>query len=117
MRSIQTAASIDGLYAVLVGVCLFVCAVCGIEGGVQLHLSHEHPALRCVVLAMSEGAKTPAPACTSADEPGEPWRARLVVLNMAGFLCAGILWSKLRAARKNKLMLTDAPRDRISDRR
>ncbi len=78
-----------------------VCTFCGIEGGYQLHLTHEHSALSCLKL----GVPVPvapgdeinpllyqiAPACKEPDERGQPWRFELVLLDMLGFIVFGTI--------------------------
>lgn len=81
--------------------CFLICTFCGIEGGYQLHLSHEHPALSCVALAlpvpMAPGDQIDplpyqvVPPCKEPDAPGQPWRRRLVLLDMLGFVVFGTL--------------------------
>jgi hypothetical protein len=85
---------------VLLAVCIGVCAFCGIEGGFQLHLSHDHPALECVVSYLSDGDSVSAPPCKMPDQNGETWRLRLVALNMLGFVTFGTIALALRETRK-----------------
>ncbi|MGD0476169.1 MAG: hypothetical protein ABSB70_23550 [Candidatus Velthaea sp.] len=81
-------------------VSLLVAMFCAVEGGYQLHLSHEHGALSCIQLdtPMVAGEqiqplpeRVDAPPCKAPDEPGQPWRLKLVLLDMFGFVIFGML--------------------------
>jgi hypothetical protein len=81
-------------------VSLLICAFCGVEGGYQLHLSHDHAALRCIQLGMPMVAgeqidplayQVEPPPCKDPDELGQPWRLKLVLGDMLGFVIFGTL--------------------------
>jgi hypothetical protein len=77
------------------------CTFFGIEGGYQLHLSHDHQALTCLerTLAASAGNQIDGPPsftaapppCREPDEIGQFWRRELVLKDMLGFLIYGML--------------------------
>ena len=79
--------------------CVLLSAFCAIDGGYQLHLSHDHAALSCLDsnIATSAGDQidlgalraAPRP-CTTPDESGQPWRLKLVLRDMLGFLVFGM---------------------------
>jgi hypothetical protein len=67
---------------------------------VQLHLSHDHPALGCVARYLSEGDNSAAPPCKLPDEQGQAWRLRLVELDLFGFVTFGTIGLALVAVRR-----------------
>jgi hypothetical protein len=87
------------LHKAVVAISVFACGFFGIEGGYQLHLSHDHPALRCVELALATSGNqidgplslvTPPP-CREPDVIGQGWRIEFVLDDMLGFLIFGTL--------------------------
>jgi hypothetical protein len=93
-------ASLQPLQAAIFAISVFVSAFCAIDGGYQLHLSHDHSALSCIDLttAMSAGdqidlapLQTAPPVCKTPDEFGQPWRLKLVLRDMLGFVVFGTL--------------------------
>jgi hypothetical protein len=97
---IESIASTKFTYGLLLAACVAICALCGIEGGFQLHLSHDHPALGCVVSYMSQGDNALAPPCRLPDVRGQAWRLRLVELDMLGFVTFGAIGLALVDGRK-----------------
>jgi hypothetical protein len=86
------------LQTAIFAVSFLTCAFLSIEGGYQFHLSHDHSALSCAELAMAVTASDEAmpyavmpPPCKAPDEFGQPWRLKLVMLDMLGFLIFGTL--------------------------
>lgn len=82
-------------------VALVVCTFCAVDGGYQYHLSHDHSALRCVAVALAlnevNGSdpvplQNALPPCNDPDELGQPWRMKLVLRDMVGFLVFGMLF-------------------------
>jgi hypothetical protein len=80
-------------------IALIICTFCAVDGGYQFHLSHDHSALRCVAVAMELSEvngtdpiplQSALPACNDPDELGQPWRIKLVLRDMVGFLIFGI---------------------------
>jgi len=79
---------------------ILACVFCGVAGGYQFHLSHDHAALSCIQLSvpMTAGEQMDPqvfaidpPPCKAPDEPGQPWRLKLVLLDMLGFVLFGTL--------------------------
>jgi hypothetical protein len=62
-----------------------------VEGGSQLHLSHNYPALECVASYVSEGDNSSVPPGKLPDRIGEARRLRLVTRNMFGFVMFDII--------------------------
>jgi hypothetical protein len=87
------------LHKAVVAISVFACSFFGIEGGYQLHLSHDHPALRCVELALAASGNqidgppslVAPPPCREPDVIGQPWRLEFVLDDMLGFLIFGTL--------------------------
>ena len=84
----------------IIAISFGACAFFGIEGGYQLHLSHDHPPLRCAELTLASAAGNSidgppsllaVPPCLEPDEIGEGWRLGLVLRDMLGFLIFGTL--------------------------
>jgi hypothetical protein len=99
-ESTNQIASGKTLQVALFTISIFVCIFCGVEGGYQLHLSHDHSALSCLQLGTPATAgeqfdpavyQTDPPPCKAPDELGQPWRLKLVLLDMLGFVVFGTL--------------------------
>jgi hypothetical protein len=90
--------SFNILHGTVLSISLLLCAFLGLEGGYQLHRSHDHSALSCALVAMAASASYDAvpygvspPPCKAPDEAGQPWRLGLVMLDLLGFLVFGVL--------------------------
>ena len=88
------------LHIAIFAISILTCGFCAVEGGYQLHLSHDHAALSCIQLSvpMTAGEQIDPqafaidpPPCKAPDEPGQPWRLKLVLLDMLGFALFGML--------------------------